>query len=161
MPPGSRGKSNYSHWNFENWQGAYDLEVLAANVDLICLMTYSEHPELTPPGPIAAYPGQFKISITRCRLFPKRSCPSEYRPTVLTVSGPDAQLLIETYCPHVQGDDDDKSTWFFRYRAGAREWGFSANRRTFQTRYSLATERGCKVFVPGSSARKTQASGMC
>jgi len=166
--PGTPGESNYSHWNFENWQGAYDLKALAQHVDLICLMTYSQHTVLTPPGPIAAYPWTVQNldyalqSVPKERLSlgipvygshwfagdPIHAADGKDTAHVLssTITGQDAQLLIDTYHPQVEWDDHDKSTWFYFYRAGTREWVFYTDRRTFQARYNLTTERGLQGF---------------
>ncbi len=166
--PGMPGENNYSHWNFENWQGAYDLKALSEHVDLICLMTYSEHTRLTPPGPIAGYQWMLQNLDYALKSLPKeklslgiplygshwsaespaKSADGKESPDVLatSISGPDAQLFIETYHPHVQWDQDDKSTWFYFYRAGTREWVFYTDYRTFKARYELAKERGLQGF---------------
>ena len=53
--PGVPGKSNYSHWLYANWRGAYDPKALAQSADLMCLMTYDQNTRWTEPGPVAGY----------------------------------------------------------------------------------------------------------
>ena len=167
--PGMPQGAGYSHWNFENWQGAYELKALAERVDLICLMTYSQHTRLTPPGPIAGYLWTVENLDYALQAVPKEklslgiplygthwfagdpTSPGTEKKeaanvSASTISGPDAQQLMETYHPLEQWDEQDKSTWFYFYRSGTREWVFYTDTRTFKARYDLTSERGLEGF---------------
>ena len=48
--------SSYHQWYFDNWTGAFDYKALAEAADFLTIMTYDQHSEKTPPGPVAGLP---------------------------------------------------------------------------------------------------------
>ena len=48
--------SSYHKWYFDNWTGAFDYKALACDADFLTIMTYDQHSEKTPPGPVAGAP---------------------------------------------------------------------------------------------------------
>jgi spore germination protein YaaH len=53
--PRAPGETGFSAWLYQNWRGAFSLNVIAQYVDLICLMTYDQHTTWTVPGPVAGW----------------------------------------------------------------------------------------------------------
>ena len=173
--PGAAGETGFDAWLFENWQGAYDLKSLAQSADFICLMTYDEHTPYTPPGPIAgwqwtvrnlAYALQF---VPANKLFlgiplygthwfagtptiapPVAGAPlapvDKPNPSAQPISTPDALDLARAYGGHLEWDPEDRTSWFYFYRDGMREWIFYTDARTFSERYDLAKRRGLAGF---------------
>ena len=48
--------SSYHQWYFDNWTGAFDYKALSEAADFLTIMTYDQHSEKTPPGPVAGLP---------------------------------------------------------------------------------------------------------
>lgn len=173
--PGSAGETGFDAWLFENWQGAYDLKVLADSADFICLMTYDEHTRYTPPGPVAGwawtvrnldYALQF---VPAGKLFlgiplygthwfagiPTLASPAagappgpveKPNPAAQPISAPDALDLARAYGGHIEWDPQDRTSWFYFYRDGMREWVFYTDARTFRERYDLTRQRRLAGF---------------
>lgn len=162
--PGHPGATASDKWAYANWRGGYDLKAIAANVDLISLMTYDEHTQGSPPGPVSGYAWTVRNLDYALKMVPKQKLslgiplygkrwysgvpgangqPSE---TAASISGPDVQLLIKTYHPQVQWDPTDKVSWFYFYPDMTREWVFYTDRRTFQARWDLVNARGIEGF---------------
>jgi spore germination protein YaaH len=162
--PGYPGATAFDKWIYANWRGAYDLKALAAQVDLICLMTYDEHTRYTPPGPVSGWSWMMANLDYALQFVPKEKLSlgiplyglhwyagdpgAEGRPSETSrgISGPDWQLLIETYHPKVQWDDADKTSWFYFYRDQIREWVFFTDERAFKARWDLVNLRGLAGF---------------
>lgn len=172
--PGAAGETDFDAWLFENWQGAYDLKSLAQSADFICLMTYDEHTRWTPPGPVAGwqwtvrnldYALQF---VPASKLFlgiplygyhwfagpPVPRTPAspgdKPNPSAQYISTPDALDLARDYGGHLEWDSEDRTSWFYFYRDGMREWIFYTDARTFRERYELAKQRGLVGFCSWS-----------
>ena len=172
--PGAAGETGFDAWLFENWQGAYDLKSLAQSADFICLMTYDEHTRWTPPGPVAGWPWTIRNldyaleSVPAGKLFlgiplygyhwfagpPILGTPAspgdKPNPSAQYISTPDALDLARAYGGHVAWDSLDRTSWFYFYRDGMREWIFYTDARTFRERYELAKQRGLAGFCSWS-----------
>jgi spore germination protein YaaH len=163
--PGYAGETPFSYWIYSRWQAAYDLKSLAKSVDLICLMTYDEHTPYTPPGPVAGYPWTVDNLNRALKVVPKSKLSlgiplygyhwyagmplgEKNKPHIAagSISYPDAVLLAEAYGAHISWNPVDRTSWFFFYRDGIREWVFYTDHRTFQARYDLVKQRGLEGF---------------
>ncbi|HUO17092.1 MAG TPA: glycosyl hydrolase family 18 protein [Verrucomicrobiae bacterium] len=162
--PGFPGKSNYSHWLYANWRGAYDLKALANSVDLICLMTYDQHTRWTMPGPVAGYPWTVENLEYALQFVPKQKLSlgiplygfhwfagdpgkeEKPNPTAEYIGQQDVEGYEAAYHPQVQWDAADRSAWFYFYRDDSREWVFFTDKRTFEERLNLMRERGLEGF---------------
>ncbi len=173
--PGTAGETGFDAWLFENWQGAYDLKSLAQSADFICLMTYDEHTRYTPPGPVAGWQWTIKNLdyalqfVPANKLFlgiplygthwfagiPSVASPAagaplapieKPNPSAQPISTPDALDLARAYGGHIEWDPEDRTSWFYIYRDGMREWVFYTDAHTFRERYDLAKQRGLAGF---------------
>ncbi|HEV2687230.1 MAG TPA: glycosyl hydrolase family 18 protein [Bryobacteraceae bacterium] len=162
--PGFPGKGAFARWIFANWRGAYDLKALAESVDLICLMTYDEHTRYTPPGPVAGYPWTLENLEYALKVVPKEKLSlgiplygyrwfagdpgKEEKPSIAAASigGEDVRQLIDTFHPQMEWDAGDKTAWFYFYRDAMREWVFYTDKRAFEERLKLVTDRGIQGF---------------
>lgn len=163
--PGYPEKTEYNAWMFRDWRGAYDLKALARSADLICLMTYDQHTRYTPPGPVAGYPWVLEnvkyalADVPRNKLslgiavygyhwfagVPPggKNVPN---PTAEYIGAPAAEQLARAYGAKSQWDEEDKTAWFYFYRAQDREWVFYTDARTFAARYDLVKQYGLQGF---------------
>ncbi len=161
--PGFPGKSDYSHWLYANWRGAYDLKALGQSVDLICLMTYDQNTRWTPPGPVAGYPWTVANVEYALRFVPKEKLSmgiplygyhwyagdptnDKPNPTAEYIGQRDIDQYLADYHPHPEWDPIDRSSWFYFYRDDSREWVFYTNKRSFEERLNLVRERGLEGF---------------
>lgn len=173
--PGAAGETGFDAWLFENWQGAYDLKLLAQSADFICLMTYDEHTRFTPPGPVAGWQWTIKNLdyalqfVPANKLFlgiplygthwfagiptvgaPAAGAPlapvEKPNPSAQPISTLDALDLVRAYGGHIEWDPEDRTSWFYVYRDGMREWVFYTDARTFRERYDLTKQRGLAGF---------------
>ncbi len=167
--PGFPGKTAYSRWNYANWRGAYDLKALAQLVDLICLMTYDQHGQVTMPGPVAGYPWVVENLDYALQFVPKEKLSlgiptygyhwsvgepikgepgkdDKANPTVEYIGQPEIEQYLAAYHPHAEWDATDRTAWFFFYRDDYREWVFYTDKRGFAERYNLARDRGLQGF---------------
>jgi spore germination protein YaaH len=162
--PGYPGQGGFARWIFENWRAAYDLNSLAQQVDLICLMTYDEHTRYTPPGPVAGYPWTLENLEYALQSVPKEKLSlgipvygyhwfagepgKDDRPSnsADSIGALAVQQLIAAYHPRVQWDPEDRVSWFYFYRDQMREWVFYTDARTFSERYKLAADRQLQGF---------------
>jgi spore germination protein YaaH len=162
--PGFPGKSNYSHWLYANWRGAYDLKALAQSVDLICLMTYDQNTRWTQPGPVAGYLWTVDNLDYALQSVPKEKLSlgiplygyhwfagdpgkdEKPNPTAEYIGQQDIDQYLGAYHPHVEWDSTDRSAWFYFYRDDTREWVFYTDKRGFEERLKLARERGLEGF---------------
>lgn len=162
--PGFPGKSNYSHWLYANWRGAYDLKALAQSADLICLMTYDQNTRWTAPGPVAGYPWTVQNLEYALQAVPKEKLSlgiplygyhwfagdpgkdEKPNPTAEYVGQRDIDQYLAAYHPRVEWDPNDRSAWFYFYRDDTREWVFFTDKRGFQERLNLVRDRGLQGF---------------
>ncbi|MHB8302080.1 MAG: glycosyl hydrolase family 18 protein [Acidobacteriaceae bacterium] len=163
--PGYAGQTAYSAWMYRDWRGAYDLKALAQSVDLICLMTYDQHTRYTPPGPVAGYPWVLENLKYALAVVPKEKlslgiavygyhwfagAPAGGKnmpnPTAEYIGDNAAMQLAQAYNAKLQWDADDKTAWFYFYRAQDREWVFYTDTRTFAARYDLVKQYGLQGF---------------
>ncbi len=162
--PGTAGKSNYSHWLYANWRGAYDLKALAQSVDLICLMTYDQNTRWTAPGPVAGYPWTVENLEYALQFVPKEKLSlgiplygyhwfagdpgkdEKPNPTAEYIGQQDIDQYLAAYHPHVEWDAADRTAWFYFYRDDYREWVFYTDKRGFQERLNLVRDRGLQGF---------------
>ncbi len=150
---------------YRDWRGAYDLKALAQSADLICLMTYDQHTRYTPPGPVAGYPWVLENVKYALTVVPKdklslgiavygyhwfsgmppggKNIPN---PTADYIGTPAAMQLAHAYDAKLQWDPEDKTAWFYFYRAQDREWVFYTDARTFAVRYDLVKQDGLEGF---------------
>lgn len=163
--PGYAGETAYSAWMFRDWRGAYDLKALAQSADLICLMTYDQHTRYTPPGPVAGYPWVLENLKYALSVVPKnklslgialygyhwfagappggKNIPNN---SAEYIGAPAALQLAHAYHATLQWDPEDKTAWFYFYRAEDREWVFYTDSRTFTARYDLVKQYGLEGF---------------
>ena len=162
--PGFPGKSNYSHWLYANWRGAFDLKALAQSVDLICLMTYDQNTRWTAPGPVAGYPWTVKNLEYALQFVPKEKLSlgiplygyhwfagdpgkdEKPNPSAEYVGQQVVEQYVAAYHPKVEWDDVDRTAWFYFYRDDYREWVFYTDKRGFQDRLALVRDRGLQGF---------------
>jgi spore germination protein YaaH len=163
--PGYPPETAYSAWMFRDWRGAYDLKALAQSADLICLMTYDQHTAYTPPGPVAGYPWVLENLKYALAVVPKeklslgipvygyhwfagvpvggKNVPNNSAEYIGT---PAAMQLAHAYNAKLQWDPEDKTAWFYFYRAQDREYIFYTDARTFAARYDLVKQEGLEGF---------------
>lgn len=163
--PGYAGETAYSAWMFRDWRGAYDLKTLAQSADLICLMTYDQHTRYTPPGPVAGYPWVVENLKYALTVVPKnklslgialygyhwfagvplggKNIPNN---SAEYIGAAAALQLAHAYHAKLQWDPEDKTAWFYFYRAQDREWVFYTDPRTFAARYDLVKQYGLQGF---------------
>ena len=162
--PGLPGKSNYSHWLYANWRGAYDLKALAASVDLICLMTYDQNTRWTQPGPVAGYAWTVQNLEYALQFVPKEKLSlgiplygyhwfagdpgkeEKPNPSAEYIGQPEINEYMAAYHPKVQWDDTDRTAWFYFYRDDNRDWVFYTDKRGFEERFNLVRDHGLEGF---------------
>lgn len=162
--PGAPGESNYSHWLYANWRGAYDLKALAQSADLICLMTYDQNTRWTMPGPVAGYPWTVANVEYALQSVPKEKLSmgiplygyhwfagdpgkeEKPNPAAEYIGQQDIEQYLAAYHPHVEWDAADRVAWFYFYRDDYREWVFYTDKRGFQERLNLVRDRGLQGF---------------
>ena len=160
--PAHPGSGGYSRWLYDNWLGAYDLPEIAKHVEFISVMTYDQHTDRTPPGPIAGL-GWVEEVLRHClKLIPKEklslgiplygrrwhaAAPAgDARPAVATLSAPEAIALAAEMGARPQFDPRDRAPWFHFLRDGVREYVFYSDARSFRERYRLAERHGVHGF---------------
>ena len=157
--PDEAVRSDYGRWLNDNWLAAYDLRELAKYADFLSVMTYDQHTERTPPGPIAALPWVRQALDVCLRLAPAQKLSlgiplygrrwfagakgGEGAVATATLKAPEAVLLAEQMHTITQWDREDRAPWFSFYRDGLREYVFYNDARSFHERYDLA--RGQKL----------------
>lgn len=163
--PGVVGKSDFAAWMYDHWRGVYDVKALAQSADLICLMTYDQHTQWTPPGPVAGWRWTVENLDYALTVVPRENLSlgiplygyhwfsgmtkgPESKPnvTATSISEPDAELLAREYNVTPQWDPHDHDSWFYIDRDHAREWVFYTDARAFEDRYKLAQDRGIQGF---------------
>lgn len=163
--PGHPGETAYSAWMFRDWRGAYDLKALAQSADLICLMTYDQHTRYTPPGPVAGETWVVENLKYALQYVPKDKLSlgiavygyhwfAGVPPGGKNVPNPAAEYigyaatmqLAHAYDAKPQWDAEDKTAWFYFYRAQDREWVFYPDARTFAARYDLVKQYGLQGY---------------
>jgi len=162
-------QSAYSRWLWDNWLGAYDLGQIAGHVEFISVMTYDQHTERTPPGPVAGFPWveeALQHCLTRLPreklslgipLYGRRwfaAAPAgEGAPATATVKAPEAIELAARMGVEPRWDERDRAPWFSFYRDGLQEYVFYNDARSFRERYQLARRRqlhGFSAWVLGA-----------
>jgi len=156
------GLPGYGQWLYDNWTGAYDLAGIARHVEFVSVMTYDQHTERTPPGPIAGLPWVQDVLEHCLRSIPKEKfslgIPLYGRRWSAGVLGKDAAVLAATLnavealnlasemkaAP--QWDPQERAPWFYFYREGVREYVFYNDARSFRERYDLARQRQLHSF---------------
>jgi spore germination protein YaaH len=162
--PGFPGKSNFAHWLYANWRGAYDLQALAQSADLICLMTYDQNTRWTEPGPVAGYPWTVQNLEYALQFVPREKLSlgiplygyhwfagdpgkdEKPNPTADYIGQQDVDQYIAAYHPHVEWDSVDRVAWFYFYRDDERDWVFYTDKRGFQDRLALVHDRNLQGF---------------
>jgi len=128
--PGVPGKSNYSHWLYANWRGAYDPKALAQSADLICLMTYDQNTRWTEPGPVAGYAWTAQKLEYALQFIPKEKFSlgplygyhwfagdpgkeEKPNPTTEYIGQQDVDQYLAAYHPHLEWNFADRTAWFY------------------------------------------------
>jgi spore germination protein YaaH len=164
------GKTDYSHWVYANWRGAFDIAELAKHADFLSVMTYDQHTRYTPPGPVAGFPWveenlaytleqapAAKVSLG-IPLYGRRwyagTRERERDPATMiaSVSAIDAAELAAATKTTPQWDAVERAPWFHFYRDGLREYVFYNDARSFRERLGLARARklhGVSCWVLG------------
>ena len=157
LPPGS-----YSQWLQANWLGAYDLPEIARHVEFISVMTYDQHTERTPPGPVAGFRWVEQV-LEHCRktvpadklslgipLYGRRwyagTLGGQGAPLTATVNASEAVELASSMKLSPQWDALERAPWFWFYRHGVREYVFYNDAKSFRERYQLAREARLHSF---------------
>ena len=152
----------YARWLYDNWLGAYDLREIAKHVEFISVMTYDQHTERTPPGPIAGFPWAEEVVQYCLKLVPKEKfslgIPLYGRRWYAGAPGNDASMVTATVNAHEavelaaqmkvepQWDAQERAPWFYFYRDGVREYVYYNDAHSFRERYELARQRGLHSF---------------
>lgn len=162
--PGAPGQSAYSHWLYANWRGAYDLKALSQSADLICLMTYDQNTRWTAPGPVAGYPWTVQQLDYALQFVPKEKLSlgipvygyhwfagdpgkdEKPNPTAEYIGQNEVDAYLNAYHPHPEWDAFDRVAWFYFYKDDNREWVFYTDKRGFQERLTLASDRHLQGF---------------
>ena len=159
--PGYPGHTAFGKWIFEEWRGAFDLQALAASVDLLCLMTYDQHTRWTMPGPVGGW-SWTKMNLDYALKFVSREklslgialygyhwytgdpglkdAEKKPNPTAEYISYANAITLRDSYEGKQQWDPVDHTAWFYFYRDDMREWIFLTDKQGFADRYQLAAQ---------------------
>ena len=128
--PGVPGKSNYSHWLYANWRGAYDLKPMAQSADLICLMTYDQNTRWTEPGPVAGYAWTVQKLEYALQFIPKEKFSlgplygyhwfagdpgkeEKPNPTTEYIGQQDVDQYLAAYHPRLEWNFADRTAWFY------------------------------------------------
>lgn len=162
--PGFPGHSNYSHWLYANWRGAFDLKALAQSADLICLMTYDQNTRWTMPGPVAGYPWTLDNVNYALQFVPKEKLSmgiplygyhwfagdpgKEEKPNPMAeyIGQEQVTQYTQAYHPQVQWDPTDRVAWFYFYRDDMRDWVFYTDKRGFQERLNIVRDKDLQGF---------------
>jgi spore germination protein YaaH len=162
--PGAPGNSNYAHWLYANWRGAYDLKALARAADFICLMTYDQNTRWTAPGPVAGYPWTVQQLEYALQFVPKEKLSlgipvygyhwfagdpgkdEKPNPTAEYVEKQEIDQYLAAYHPHTEWDSFDRTAWFYFYKDDTREWVFYTDKRGFEERLNLARDHNLQGF---------------
>lgn len=162
--PGAPGQSAYSHWLYANWRGAYDLKALSQSADLICLMTYDQNTRWTAPGPVAGYQWTAQQLDYALQFVPKEKLSlgipvygyhwfagdpgkdEKPNPTAEYIGQNEVDAYLNAYHPHPEWDAFDRVAWFYFYKDDNREWVFYTDKRGFQERLTLASDRHLQGF---------------
>ncbi|MEK7408072.1 MAG: glycosyl hydrolase family 18 protein [Acidobacteriota bacterium] len=152
----------YSRWLHDNWLGAYDLAALAKHAEFLSVMTYDQHTERTPPGPVAGLPWVAEVADYCLRSVPREKLSlgiplygRRWRAGVLgneavvlagTMSSVEALGLAAQMKVEPQWDAEERAPWFYFYRDGVREYVFYNDARSFRERHDLARRRQLHSF---------------
>ena len=159
--PGYPGHTAFGKWIFEEWRGAFDLQALAASVDLLCLMTYDQHTRWTVPGPVGGWNWTTMNLDYALKYVPReklslgialygyhwytgdpglKNAEKKPNPTAAYISYATAMTLRDSYNGKQQWDPVDHTAWFYFYRDDMREWIFLTDKQGFADRYQLAAQ---------------------
>jgi spore germination protein YaaH len=157
-----RPGGSYDSWLWDNWLGAYDLAEIARHTEFVSVMTYDQHTERTPPGPIAGYPWVEQVLDFCLKLIPKEkfslgiplygrrwyagAARGEAAPGTATVNHHDALDLAAQHQITPAWDDRERAPWFWFQQDGLRQYVFFNDARSFRERYQLAGSRGLHSF---------------
>ncbi|MBI3698021.1 MAG: glycosyl hydrolase, partial [Acidobacteria bacterium] len=157
-----RPASGYQRWLWDQWLGAYDLREIARHVEFLSVMTYDQHTERTPPGPIAAYPWVEQVLDFCLQQAPKEKLSlgiplygrrwhtgllrGEGSQAAASVNHHEALELAAQHHAAPIWDELERAPWFWFYRDGLREYVFYNDGRSFRERYELTRQRGLHGF---------------
>jgi spore germination protein YaaH len=167
------GPTQYHKWLFKNWRAGYDLEALAEIGDFISVMTYAQHTRRMPPGPQAGLPWVRRVVEYFLRFMPPEKLslgiptgsqrwytsqedqikPEMARSYSEQLSYEEAMGYVERYDAPVTWSERHKVPYTFYSNAGAFEWIFMENARSFRAKLGLVDEyelRGFSVWVLGN-----------
>lgn len=169
------GPTSYHAWIYANWRGAYDYKALAASMDFLSLMTYSQHTRRTPPGPVAGYPWMeatvrylLSLGIPGSRIslgLPAYSqswhavhdAQGGARVTGTGLAYAAATGLLAKNDAQPVWDERQKEAYAFWENDGLYEWLFLQDARAFDARLELVRRyklRGYSVWVLGQEDPK-------
>ncbi len=156
------GETGYARWLWDNWLGVYDLAEISKHVEFVSVMTYDQHTERTPPGPIAGFPWVERVLQYCLKLIPKEKfslgIPLYGRRWHASTLGKDAAMLTATVHAREalalaaemkatpQWDETERAPWFSFYRDNVREYVFYNDARAFRERYELARRHNLHSF---------------
>lgn len=160
------GPTQYHKWLFKNWRAGYDLEALAEIGDFISVMTYSQHTRRMPPGPQAGLPWVRKVVEYFLQYVPPEKLslgiptgsqrwytsqedqiePEKARSYSEQLSYREARGYVERYDASVTWSEKHKVPYTFYSNAGAFEWIFMENARSFRAKLGLVDEYGLRGF---------------
>ncbi len=156
------GASDYAHWLYEYWRGAYDLKELAKSCDFISVMAYDQHTGHTPPGPVAGFNWVRQVLEYSLAEAPKEKISlgiplygrrwyagiqnGQGALEIASVNAVAALALAAANGAEPLWDDAEKAPWYFFYADGERQYVFYNDARSFQSRYDLAKQYSLHSF---------------
>jgi spore germination protein YaaH len=166
------GPTRYHKWLFKNWRAGYDLRSLARIGDFVSVMTYSQHTRRMPPGPQAGIPWVRKVVEYFLQYIPPEKLslgipngsqrwytsqedqiqPEKARSYSEQLSYEEAQGYLDRYDASLTWSERHKVPYTFYSNAGAFEWIFLENARSFRAKLDLVDEyelMGFSVWVLG------------
>ena len=166
------GPTTYHKWLFKNWRAGYDLEALSRLGDFVSVMTYAQHTRRMPPGPQAGIPWVRQVIEYFLQFVPPEKLslgiptgsqrwytsqedqiePEKARSYSEQLSYKEAMGYVDRYDASVTWSERHQVPYTFYSNAGAFEWIFLENARSFRAKLSLVDEynlRGFSAWVLG------------
>ncbi len=156
------GASDYAHWLYEDWRGAYDLKELAKFCDFISVMAYDQHTGHTTPGPVAGFKWVQQVLEYSLAEAPKEKISlgiplygrrwyagiqnGQGALQIASVNAAAALALAAANGVEPVWDDAEKAPWYFFYADGERQYVFYNDAHSFQSRYDLAKRYSLHSF---------------
>jgi spore germination protein len=164
------GPTSYHQWIYKYWRGVYDYKALAEAGDFISFMTYDQHTNLTPPGPVAGMPWMIqciefvlksvpaeKISIGfpfySTHWYPYAKNDTEQHTWGKQWSYPDAKAIVEKNRATIRWDEREQVNYTVFTNEALNEHIYFEDARSFRAKLALLTKykfRGFSVWRLGN-----------